>query len=303
MKVAVTGANGFVGTALVNELLLQGYEVIAIVRNQGFKDSFSRRNLKMIECPFEKYDSMAERIGLDCDIDVFYHLAWEGTSGTLRSNADVQMQNVIYTKIAVEQAKKCGCKRFVYAGSIMEYEAVSFVHKDGTQPGINYVYSTAKLAADYIAKITAQNDGMQYINTVISNIYGAGEQSERFLNQLVRKLLDNAVIELTEGKQLYDFIYITDAVRAMILAGCYGERANYYYIGNQSQIALREYVEEAKRITKSCSELRFGAIPYQGPYLTFEEIDTKKMFEEFGFLPEISFDKGVEKLQESLTKR
>lgn len=70
-----------------------------------------------------------------------------------------------------------------------------------------------------MAKIVSVNAEIEYINVIISNIYGAGEESERFFNTTLRKMMNHEKIPLTHGEQMYDFIYVSDAVRAIILAG------------------------------------------------------------------------------------
>lgn len=295
MKVVVTGASGFVGSELIKELLHQKHDVIAVVRNKNLVKNIFSEEVRIIECPFEEYGLLSSKI--DENIDVFFHFAWAGTSGDIRGNVEAQMKNVIFTKEAVEQAKACNCKRFVYAGSIMEYEAREYLSQNACKPGRGYIYSTAKLSADYIARIMTQDLKMRYVNVVISNIYGSGEKSQRFLNSIVRKMLAHETIELTEGKQLYDFIYISDAVRAIALAGCYGEQADIYYIGNQQQKPLRDFVEVAKETLSSNSKLKYGAITFNGPYLSYNEIDTSILKNEFDFEPTITFEAGIELLR------
>jgi nucleoside-diphosphate-sugar epimerase len=198
---------------------------------------------------------------------------------------------------AVKLAARLGCKRFVNAGSIMEYEAMSYIPQAGATPGMGNIYSTAKLAADFMAKTTAAKEHIEYCNVIISNIYGIGEKSGRFLNSVMRKMLQNESIAMTQGTQLYDFIYVTDAVKAIILAGINGEANTSYYIGNETQRPLREFVLDMKEILQSKSELLFGRVPFTGAMLSYREFDTEGL-KTLGFRPEISFKEGIKKTQE-----
>lgn len=297
MKIIVSGASGFVGRKLVEGLCTQNHEVIALVRSEKDHNIFQSSSVHVYTCPMSDYDKPKIQEILSGS-DLFYHLAWDGTSGAGRSDLEKQLDNVRYTKSAVHLACRSGCRRFVFAGSIMEYEAAAYIPRQGAEPKMESIYSIAKLAGDYCAKVISQNLGMEYVNLVLSNIYGPGEESARFLNRLVYKMRHTEEIELTEGKQLYDFIYITDAVEAMILAGCRGQSGGVYYIGNRRQRPLREYIEAASRVIGSRSVLKYGAVQFQGPYLTYQEVDTGRVSREFGFDPKVDFEKGIALLLE-----
>ena len=152
-----------------------------------------------------------------------------------------------------------------------------------------------------MAKTLAVRENIDYINIIISNIYGAGEKSARFLNQLLRKLISNQKIPLTTGEQLYDFIYVTDAVKGIILAAQKGKNCFSYYIGNQTPQPLKQFILQAKEGLKSESELAFGEVPFKGAKLTYKEFDTNKLYD-LGFKTEISFQKGIQMTAEWIKK-
>ena len=290
MKAVVTGATGFVGKWLVNELLEQGYYVCAIVRNSLKTPQNWSKSVQIIESDLSR---LAELEDVD-EADVFFHLAWTGTSGVERANEKIQLANVQYTIDAVRLANRMKCKRFINAGSIMEYEASLCMNDASISPSLGYIYSTAKLTADYMARTVAQSLGVEYLNAIISNIYGVGETSARFLNTTLRKLIAGDTIEMTEGLQLYDFIYVSDAVKQMVLLSRDGQPNHNYYIGNSQQRKLREFVLEMKEIVGSRSLIKFGAIKFDGPMLSYSEFDTKAMMK-LGFSPQYIFADGVRK--------
>ncbi|MCM1144036.1 MAG: NAD(P)-dependent oxidoreductase [Blautia sp.] len=292
MRAVVTGATGFVGKWLVNELLSQGDEVTVIVRNRQMIPVEWLDKLCIIERTMEQLADIQKEDFGNRTQDIFFHLAWAGTSGMDRADIGLQLGNVQFTCEAVCLAERVGCSKFINAGSIMEYEAMQYLSSDGAVPGLGNIYSTAKLTADFMAKIVAAKANIAYVNVIISNIYGPGERSARFLNTVLRKMLGNEKIALTHGNQLYDFIYVSDAVRAMITAGKKGKANTAYYIGNVRQRPLKEYVICMKSILNSDSELGFGEIPFQGALLTYHEFDTGRL-EQLGFWPAVTFEEGV----------
>lgn len=303
MKVIITGATGFVGQNLVRELAAQDAEVTALVRGRNHIPQNFRlcRNIHCYECGMEDYLTASDTVLKDVQGDVFIHLAWAGTSGKQRADYGLQLSNIRAACDAVKLAGKLGCSKFINAGSIMEYEAGEYLSADGAKPGGGYIYSTAKLAGDYMAKCVAGEINLSYINLIISNIYGAGERSERFLVSTVRKLLKNETIPLTEGRQLYDFIYVTDAVKAITEIAKADKASGSYYIGNRIQYPLREFLLRMKQVLASASLLEFGKVPFKGPMLTYQEFDTARLERELGFTPEIAFEEGILLLKEWFT--
>lgn len=290
MKAIVTGATGFIGTWLVRELLEKGYDVFALIRDRNRVPILWRNRVHIIEKDFK---NMKESEKKDLTgADYFFHLAWTGTSGILRSYTDMQLKNVQYACEALEFADEIGCRRFINAGSIMEYEMICHIKENDKLIGLGNIYSIAKLTADVMLKTLATQKKIEYINVVISNIYGVGEKSERFLNNTLKKMIQNENIPLTHGKQLYDFIYVTDAVKEIILVAEKEEEMQNYYIGNRNLRPLKEFVIEMKEVLNSKSDLEFGKIPFNGRELDYSNINMQ-WFEKWNYIPEVSFKEGI----------
>lgn len=292
MNVIVTGATGFVGQYLVKEFQKRGDEVTVLIRDKNKAIGLWKASPAIIECSLSDVQILDKSVFEKERYDIWVHLGWDGTSGDKRADIQLQLNNVQYTCASVKMAYDLGCKRFINAGSIMEYEAVANLLGDVDTVGMGSIYSVAKLTADMMAKTYAFNLKMDYINVIISNIYGVGERSARFLNTIIRKMLKNEKISMTAGIQLYDFIYVTDAVKAIVLAADKGENGLSYYIGNIQQKQLKEFVIELKECLKSGSELAFGEIPLTGKNITYEEFDKKRLYD-LGFVPEIDFETGA----------
>ena len=292
MKVIVTGATGFVGNALAKQLSKDN-EVTVIVRSANKLSADIYDKVNIIELDMCDYSEYIPKLS---DYDVFYHFAWNGTSGPLRKDSYVQSNNVIYTCDAVRLANRFGCKRFVNACSIMEYECIDGFLK---QSDFNetYIYNISKLAADYESQIISNALGMDYIGVVISNIFGCGEISYRFVNYLIRKFLLNEDVDLTSCEQLYDFIYIDDAIRAIIYAANKGINNSHYYIGNKELNKLKYFVLKIYEICESKSVLRFGAIDNKVDDGYYSNIDLYGLYN-LGYNTEISFEDGITKTKE-----
>lgn len=300
-KAIVTGANGFIGSYLVKELLSHGIEVIAVVRNENSNINTLTKNdnLKIIYCELNELPSLPQKIN-ESDIDVFYHLAWTGSSGNARTDEILQTQNALWTADSVRVAKEIGCKRFVGAGSIMEKETMAAVYTQKNQPGLAYIYGAGKLTAHCISKAVAAQIGIEHVWGTITNAYGPGELSPRFVNTTIRKMLKNEPLQFTSAKQNYDFVYITDVARAFYLIGLQGKPFCNYTIGSAHARPLKEYIIEMVQALVPEREAIFGDIPFTGINMSLEQFSTADLKEDTGFQCTVSFTEGVRKTMEWL---
>lgn len=292
-KVIVSGANGFVGTVLCEELSKQSIEVIAIVknRNSNIERLKDIQDVRIVYSDLSNFKNLDHMI-VDKDIDVFYHLAWNGTAGTLRSDSDVQLNNVRYTCDAVRACHRMKCKKFVFAASIMEFEIEALMRTELT-PGSNTIYSTAKITADYMARTISGTLDIEYIRALISNIYGPGETSPRLINTTIRKLIKGEHCAFSSGNQTYDFIYITDAARAFVAIGEKGRANKTYYIGSQDPRPLKEFLYELRDQVNSTIKIGLGEIPFSGVSLTYTEFALDAVERDTGFKPTVTFKEGI----------
>lgn len=300
-RVIVTGATGFIGRNLVKELASKGVEVWTIVRNKKNTIS-SLPNVHIVECKGSQYKELVNIIPKG-KLDVFYHLAWAGVSGKERSDYNIQLDNIRSTCDAVMLAKELEANRFVFAGSIMEYEYKKCIDENFIKSGLGNMYGIAKMNARQMAQTLSYNLKLNFNPVTISNVYGIGEVSERFINSTIRKLLDKERTSFTKGDQLYDFIYIDDAVRALYLIGNFGKPFKNYYIGNRHPRKLKEFIFEMKDCVDQDIKLGIGEIPYNSISLNYNEFDTNGLFDDFGFTPEIDFKQGVQKTIEWIYKQ
>lgn len=291
-KAIITGANGFVGTALVKELVSQGVEVYGIVwRNTMQLPQIP--GITWIRCNMDEYERLPIYIE-DREIDVFYHLAWEGTAGVLRSDTAVQLHNIEGSCAAVCAATKLGCEKFIFASSIMQYEIEALMKSESGVPASS-IYSIAKIATDYMCRTVANRENVEYVSALISNIYGPGEKSPRLINSSIRKMQKGEHISFSDGTQLYDFIYITDAAKAFSLLGEKGKNNKIYYIGNRQPRPLREFLLEMRDIVAPDLEIGLGELPFHGISLTYHEFDTEAIYHDTEFTAKISFQEGIKR--------
>lgn len=291
-NVIITGADGFVGSYTVNYFLEQGCHVLALDMGEKPNRLTSHPALTYRKCDIS--DSAALESIADAGIyDTFVHFAWAGSAGPARVDYNLQMANALNTVECLKIAKKLGCSRFVCAGSIMEKEVEAAVHDQGSRPGMGYIYGMGKHIAHCLCKSVAADIGIELVWPMITNAYGAGELSPRFVNTTIRKIIKGEPLQFTAGTQSYDFVYVTDVARAFYLIAKNGRPFCEYMIGSSTARPLREFIIEMVHSLAPDRQPIFGDIPFTGtnmPLSTFDCSDTER---DCGFRAEIGFAEGT----------
>lgn len=298
-KVILTGATGFVGNAVLRELIKNNIYVIAISRSDSPKNIPDSDLVRYISCDLSEMNSLVNKIS-DKDIDTFYHFAWNGSAGQARADTNLQLKNAQWTIDSLNVAKELGCNRFVAAGSIMEHETIAAAYTQGNKPGLGYIYGSGKLVAHTMAMSVATSIGIDLIWAEITNAYGIGELSARMVNTTLRKIIHGENPQFTAGTQNYDFVYIDDVARAFYLIGKNGKPFNDYLIGSSTARPLKEFLLEMKNSVAPNLDFIFGDVPFTGVDLPLEKYDCRKTEEDTGFKASISFAEGTRRTIEWL---
>lgn len=291
-NVIISGADGFVGSYTVQEFLDRGKHVLALDIAPSPARLKAHRNLQYVQCDIADTAALRELAGHG-PFDTFVHFAWAGSAGPARADYDLQMQNVRNTVDCLRASKELGCSRFVGAGSIMEYEVESSVHAQGARPGMNNIYSLAKFLAHGMCKVAAAETGIELVWPVITNAYGVGELSPRFVNTTLRKIIAGEQLEFTSGTQNYDFVYVSDVARAFFLAAEKGRPFCEYVIGSGNARPLREFILEMLSSCAPGTDPHFGDVPYSGAVLPLSVYDSSPLLDDCGFRAGISFAEGT----------
>ena len=291
MRAIITGATGMIGIALTNELLAQGYDCIAIVRENSKKTHLLPKHpkLEIVEC---NIDHLKE-LNIDKPCDYFIHLAWQATTGQDRDNSYLQLENIQYSLDAVALAKKCGCTKFVGVGSQAEYGIKSELLSENTSTSPKSAYGAAKFAASRLTYIMAKQLGIQHSWARILSIFGPNDNPNSLISYLIKSMLQNQTVELTKCEQVWDYLYVKDCARALRCIAEKGHDEAIYVIGSGEKRKLSEYVESVKKMTNSDSIIKFGAKDYYPNQPMYLCADTSLLQKDTGYTSKYSFEEGI----------
>ena len=154
-------------------------------------------------------------------------------------------------------------KRFVQIGSSDEYgNATAPQHEDQREHAIS-PYSFAKVASTHFLHMLNRSENFPAVTLRLFLTYGPGQDISRFLPQIIRGCLDDAVFPTSAGEQLRDFCYVDDIVRgifqALTLTVATGDVFN---IASGEAVSIHALIEKICAMTDS-GKPQYGKIPYR----------------------------------------
>ncbi|WP_194608029.1 NAD-dependent epimerase/dehydratase family protein [Clostridium vitabionis] len=291
-RAIVSGATGALGTALVRELVRRGAEVLVLVH----PNSPRRANLpvhpgvRLLDCGMEDFSRLENS---SAPYDVFYHLAWAGTSGAGRNDMYLQNANVRYALDAVGMAKRFGCRRFVGAGSQAEYGRVSGKLTADTPQRPEMGYGYAKLCAGEMTRDYAHALGISHVWIRILSLYGPKDGPQSMVMSTIRKLAAGEIPEFTPAEQRWDYLYSGDAAEAFADLADRGRDGGIYVLGSGTARPLREYIEEIRDVVRPGAALGIGKLSYAKNQVMYLCADTGDIFRDTGWMPKTPFPEGI----------
>lgn len=291
-KLAITGATSSIGVTMIEECIRRNIEVVAIFR---FSSVYAARVpehslIKKVDCDLEHLKSL-EIPGERCD--ALLHLAWASTISTERNNLTPQVQNIQYALDAVDLAQRLGCHTFMGAGSQAEYGQHEENLIEETREKPSTAYGMAKLCAGQMTRMSCHNKGMRHIWPRILSTYGPYSPYQTVLYYEIRELLQRREPQLSGGDQIWDFIYLRDAVRALLSLLEFGHDGEVYLVGSGKTKRLKEFLQETRDAIDPSLSLLLGAVAYGPNTVMHLGGDISKIERDTGWKPETPFNKGI----------
>ncbi|MGF6991092.1 nucleoside-diphosphate-sugar epimerase [Lachnospiraceae bacterium PF1-21] len=296
MKIIITGATSFIGQNLIRRLIKEGHFVYAVVRPNSMKakELLVSSQIKVVELEMHEYTKLDEKINEMCD--VYFSLAWEGTRSAERDNHNLQKRNFECSTAALKSIKNLGCHLILSAGSQAEYGLCDDYVKETSIADPVTWYGKYKLK--YFLKTTdfCNQNNIAFKEPRFFSLYGPDDFKGTMIFSILDKMLKNESCDLTECKQMWDFLYIDDAIEALISLMERPCEDGIYNLGSGDSRSLREYIEEMYSLSGSNSKLNFGSVPYPATGMVNVMPDIAKLKRQVGFVPKTTFAEGIKRI-------
>lgn len=292
MKIVVTGATSFIGKAFVDVALEKGWEIVAVVRRNSPKAKAFEGvdNVSVAELNMDEYGKIAEAAG---SFDCLAHFAWDGTRGAQRMDKELQQKNYENSVALIKAAIDSGCKRILTAGSQAEYGPQNGVITEQTECKPNTEYGVYKYKLFTTAGELCEKAGVSYKEPRFFSLYGPGDFEKTLIMSMIDNMRNNRRCELTECVQMWDFLYVKDAVRAVAALCELDCEDGAYNLGSGDVRELKAYVEELYSLLNSSSELVYGAVPYPETGMVSITPSVRKTQTLLNWKAEYSFADGI----------
>ncbi|WP_102346531.1 NAD-dependent epimerase/dehydratase family protein [Bacillus sp. Marseille-P3661] len=213
-KVIVTGASGFIGRHVLEQLLKRGYEVHAISSNPDRVTINNECNWHLINLfDYEKVDDLFNRI----KANYLLHLAWELTPGTYKSS----LKNFLWVQSSIRMLHAFhnnGGMRLVMAGTCMEkYLSMGLEVTEAeikVNTGVNVYGNCKNILKQYMILFTNETNISSAWGRIY-NTFGPYENKERLFPTIINSILQNSEAKCSNGNFYRDYLYVKDVASAL----------------------------------------------------------------------------------------
>ena len=294
-RVLVTGASGFLGQHIVDQLAALDCRVLCVSRRPR---SDSRGKVTWLEADLSDRASAA-RVIRQAEASIVFHVAGE-------SKGDQKVENVVDCfKNDLEATVNCllavhqlgGCDKFVMTGSL---EEPALPNDDDAEPVPLSPYAAAKFASGFYGKMFHRLYDVPVVILRPFMTYGPGQKEHKVIPYTILSLLRGEPALLSSGDRMIDWIYAADVADAFVRAGIAPHAAGRTLdIGSQQGISLRIVAEKIHSLTGGPRPV-FGAMPNRG--LT-RIADCREAARVLNWRPRTGLDEGLRKTVEWYRKQ
>lgn len=325
MKIMVTGGAGFIGSAVIRNVLESTDLSVVNVDKLTYAGNVesipnSQENERYF---FEKAD-ICDRAAI---ADVFkkhqpsfiMHLAAEShVDRSIDNPGDFLQTNIIGTYVLLEESKR-------YYGQLSDSDKKNFrfhhistdevfgdlegtddLFTETTPYAPSSPYSASKASSDHLVRAWGRTYGLPTIITNCSNNYGPYHFPEKLIPHVILNALHGKPLPIYgDGQQIRDWLYVDDHARALLKVITQGKTGETYNIGGNNERTNLEVVESICELLDELAPDKPSGIKHYSELITFVKdrpghdvryaIDATKIREDLGWTPSESFSSGLRK--------
>jgi nucleoside-diphosphate-sugar epimerase len=302
-RIFLTGATGFIGSHLLRRLIKEKCEVHISVRENSLlnriKDVMDNCTCHTLDLTdFKSTKNLIKKL----KPTIIFHLA---AYGAKYQQQDIYQAVDVNIKVSVNLFKSYlenKLLRFVYTGTSLEYGYKSKPVSERSLPNPQSTYAITKFASVHLLSLMAKK--AKQGNLVILRpfgVFGESEVNYKLFSQIINKLNKRLPLEMTEGEQIRDYIYIDDFIDACIRAAkitlTNANNVEIINIGSGKKTSIKDIAFKiAGQLGVNKDLLRFGALPYRPDEIMYSVANIKKAKKILNWEPKTSLEKGIKSM-------
>jgi NAD dependent epimerase/dehydratase len=301
-KILVTGADGFIGSHLVEELCASGASVRALTFYNSFNDwgwleTVSCRNAIEVVSGDIRDPHFVRAIMKDVGV-VFHLAALIAIPYSYAAPDSYVATNVLGTLNLLQEARENGLERFIHTSTSEVYGTARYVPIDEKHPlQPQSPYSATKIGADAMAYSFFAAFGLPVTIARPFNTYGPRQSARAVIPTVITQILSGQTkLKLGSLHPTRDFNYVGDTCRGFLaLADCAAAIGETVNIGSNYEISIGDTVAEIQSILGTHVEIVTDDVRLRPERSEVERLwcDNSRISELTGFKPEVSLREGL----------
>jgi len=302
----VTGGAGFIGSHIVDGLLAEGKQVRVLDNlDTGRKENLAHvaGKIEFIEGDVRDADKVRKAVaGVDC---IFHEAALASVPRSVSNPLATHEACVTGTVVLLDEARKAGVRRVVYAASSSAYGNSSWASKrESDLPGPLSPYAAAKLAAELYCRAFYESYGLETVALRYFNVFGPRQDPNGpyaavipcFINRMVA---GEAPVIFGDGQQSRDFTFVANVVQGNLKASqAPNVGGQVFNVAMGRSYSLLELVDALNKILGTSFKPQFQA-PRVGD-VRDSLADTSGAERVLGYAPTVNFLEGLQRTAEAL---
>jgi len=293
MKILITGTTGFIGRRLFEKLSRTDNELYLLGRNLDKRIKISSKKIKKFEYDLIKGDEkLSKKIG---EVDCLVHLGGfvPRSCSPILDDFNKSFETNINGTYRLLKNFKDSIRKVVYASTLDVYgtpRRIPITEDHPTSP--TSFYGLSKLVGEKIISIFCERNRIKYTILRFSNVFGEGEVFQRAIPNFIKASIKGKDITIFgDGSDIRDYIYVDDAIDAIILAikkDCEG----VYNIATGKGTAIKNLAKKIAKLSGKQINIIFKPKQKTPSKIIF---DITKAERELGYFPKISLEEGLKR--------
>lgn len=303
MSILVTGGAGFIGSHLVDKLLLEGYSVVCLdnfdpyydpqLKRKNIQHNLGKENFKLIEADVRDKKAL-ERVFKKNDIEKIVHLAAKvGVRTSIKEPMLYEDVNACGTFNLLESCKKYKVENFIFGSSSAVYgniEKVPFSEDDTPKP--ISPYGASKRSAELFCHVYSSLYNIPITCLRFFTVYGPRQRPDMAIHKFTELIDQRKEIQMYgDGTSKRDYTYVSDIVTGIVNALDKRFSFEIFNLGNARTVELKELISLIEGVLEKKTKIK--KLPSQLGDMPITHANISRARKLLNYNPRVSLKAGI----------
>ena len=248
----VTGGSGFIGSHVVDQLVVQGAAEVVVfdtqLRQENLASALSSGRVRFVEGDLTEPESVRTAVG---GVAGIFHMAVLPLGPCNEDPRRCLEVNVAGTFNVLESARDAEIQKLVFSSASSVYGDTDETMDESHPLNARTMYGATKIAGEYMLRGFGELYGLDYLILRYMNVYGPRQDGGLVINVLRRILAGERPTIAGDGSQSFDFVHVADVAAANVKAMASDVTGETFNIGGGNEVTVREIVDRLLDLTGS----------------------------------------------------